>query len=149
MFRDPFRRIIPRRRIAQSVERLVTGWTVRDSRPDRGKTVHSGCGPTQPPIQWSPGGSAESKAAGAEVDHRRSQELAEICICSPYMPSCREHGHLYLLPSSFTNHDARDRGLHECQHHKVTKEEVSNMKSKINPRMAMSPIFSEILYLSK
>lgn len=43
------------------------GWTVRDSRPDRDKTVHSGCGLTQSPIQWAPGGSAEGKAAGAEL----------------------------------------------------------------------------------
>lgn len=57
----------PRRRIAQSVERLAMGWTVRDSRPDRDKTVHSGCGLTQSPIQWAPGGSAEGKAAGAEL----------------------------------------------------------------------------------
>jgi hypothetical protein len=140
--------LFTRRWVAQSVERLATGWPVRDSRPARGKSVHSGCGSTQPPIQLSPGGSNEGKATGTEVYHCRVQELAELCIFFRYMPSCREHGQLYILPSSFTNHDARDHGLHECQHHKVTIVKVSNMKSKIDHRMAVSLIFSEILLLT-
>ena len=45
--------------IAQSVQRLGTGWTVRGSNPGGGEIFRTSSdrpmGPTQPPIQWVPG----------------------------------------------------------------------------------------------
>ena len=59
--------------IAQSVQRLVTGWTVRASNPAVGRDFphHSrpALGPTQPPIQWVPGLSRGVKRPGRGVDH--------------------------------------------------------------------------------
>jgi hypothetical protein len=45
--------------IAQSVQRLATGWTDRGSNPGGGEIFRT-CpywpwGPTQPPVQWVPG----------------------------------------------------------------------------------------------
>jgi hypothetical protein len=45
--------------IAQSVQRLTTGWTVRGSNPSGGRefshTSRPALRPTQPPVQWVPG----------------------------------------------------------------------------------------------
>ena len=40
--------------IAQSVQRLATGWTVRGSNPGGGLDFQN-LEPTQPPVQWLPG----------------------------------------------------------------------------------------------
>jgi hypothetical protein len=46
-------------RIAQSVQQLATGWTVRGSNPVGGEIFRTcpdrPCEPTQPPVQWVPG----------------------------------------------------------------------------------------------
>jgi hypothetical protein len=57
-------------RVAQSVKRLDTGWTVRGSNPSGGGGRFSALsrpalGPIQPPVQWVPGLSRGLKAAGA------------------------------------------------------------------------------------
>jgi hypothetical protein len=55
---------------AQSIQRLVTGWTVRWRR-DFPHTFRPALGPTQPPIQWIPGLTWGCKAPprGRGVDH--------------------------------------------------------------------------------
>ena len=43
-------------RVAQSVQRLPTGWTVRGSNPGGSEIFHRpALRPTQPPVQWVPG----------------------------------------------------------------------------------------------
>jgi hypothetical protein len=79
--------------IAQSVQRLATGWTVRGSNPGGGLDIphpsRPGLGPTQPPIEWSfPG----VKRPGRCVDHPppSSAEVkvrVELYLYSPSGPS--------------------------------------------------------------
>ena len=56
-------------RVAQSVQRLATGWMVRGSNPSGGKIFRT-CAlrPTQPPVQWIPGLSRGKQRPGREAD---------------------------------------------------------------------------------
>ena len=77
--------------VAQSVQRLSTGWTVRGSNPGgRRDFPHPSTpvlGPTQPPLQMVPGLSRGLKLPGFDVDPLPSnvevKEKAEMYICSP------------------------------------------------------------------
>jgi hypothetical protein len=59
--------------LAQSVQRLATGWTVRGSNPDGGRDFQHpsrpAVSPTQPPIQWVPGSFPGVKRPRRGVDH--------------------------------------------------------------------------------
>jgi hypothetical protein len=90
--------------IAQSLQRLATGWKIGvlgfDSR--RGLVIilfttasRTVLGPTQPPIQWIPGAlSLGVKRSGSEADHpppssAEVKECVEIYLHSPSTPSWR------------------------------------------------------------
>ena len=78
--------------VAQLVQRLATGWTVRGSNPGGGRDFPHppvpDLGPTQPPIQWVPGLSRGVKRPGRGVDHPPSsnsevKERVELYLYSP------------------------------------------------------------------
>ena len=79
--------------IAQLVQRLATGWTVRGLTPGGGRDFpypsRPSLGPAQSPIQWILGLSGGGKAAGA--------------WCWPPTPSCDEaEGRVELYTGCFT-----------------------------------------------
>ena len=59
-------------RIGQSLQRLPTGWTVRESNSGGGRDFphlsRPDLGPTQPPVQWVPGLSRGKEWPGRDAD---------------------------------------------------------------------------------
>ena len=101
--------------IAQSVQRLATGWTVRRSNPLGGEIVcnraRPALGPTQPPIPRIQGLSPGVKQAGRDVDHP-----------SPSSAEVEEREGLYLYASFGSSWPVLGRnlpllGVQKIEHH--------------------------------
>jgi hypothetical protein len=80
-------------RVAQSVLRVTTGWTVRGSNTDGGgrdfpHLSRPALGPTQPPVQWVPGLSRGKERPGRDADPSPpssavGHERVELYLYSP------------------------------------------------------------------
>jgi len=78
--------------IAQSVQRLARGWTVRGSNPGGGRDFphpsRPALEPTQPLTQWAPGFLPGVKRPGRGVDHptpssAEVKQMVELYLYSP------------------------------------------------------------------